>query len=249
MTWVRFVFWVRRLGDSLTPQRVHRAELIDASGLSVADLDQSFSDIRWINRFLGGTAVIRSELGALVSTAESATLLDLGAGTADIPLSVIKRFRSKGGRITATALDTNQVVIEIAQRHANGNPDLRLLTGDAAKLPFPDGSFDFVTCSLTFHHFSDATAICTLQEMDRVARRALIVNDLRRAFLPAVLIWLLTRLRRMHPLTQHDGPLSVMRSRTLTEYRDLGTLAGFDQVQVRAHPFWRAALVVVKMPA
>ncbi|MFR5080014.1 MAG: class I SAM-dependent methyltransferase [[Clostridium] innocuum] len=30
----------------------------------------------------------------------------------------------------------------------------KLLLGDAAKLPFPDASFDLVYCNDSFHHYS-----------------------------------------------------------------------------------------------
>lgn len=234
---------LRQIG---APLRVERDERIDSYDLPIVDFEQSFSDIRRINRFLGGTAVVRRELEALVVSDQTVTMLDLGTGTADIPLAMIRRTRSHGGRIQAVALDANPTIIQIAKREANGDPDLKLMVGNAVQLPFADGSFDFVTCSLTFHHFSDSVAVSTLREMHRVARHALIVNDLQRGYLPACLIWLLTRLARMHSLTRHDGPLSVMRSRTLAEYRDLGARAGFPNARIRSHPFWRAALVVTK---
>ena len=230
----------------LAPGRLNRAELIDATDVSGDDLERSFSDIRKINRFLGGIAVVRRELDRLVSPSESSSLLDLGTGTADIPLYLIKRARSQGGCIRATVLDANDKIAHLARQQSSGDPDIRVVTGDASALPFADQSFDFVTCSLTFHHFSDAVAIKTLREMNRVARVALIVNDLQRGYLPAGLIWLVTRLTMMHRLTRHDAPLSVMRSRTLAEYSDLAALAGFSNAEVRRHPFWRASLVVSK---
>ncbi len=190
--------------------------------------------------------MIRRELDRLVSPLESCSLLDLGTGTADIPLFLIQRARSRGGYIRVTALDASEKIVQLASQQAQGDPDIELVTGDASKLPFADKSFDFVTCSLTFHHLTDAVAIKTLREMHRVARVALIVNDLQRGYVPTALIWLVTRLTMMHRLTRHDGPLSVMRSRTLAEYRDLAAYAGFSQAVIRGHPFWRASLVVSK---
>jgi ubiquinone/menaquinone biosynthesis C-methylase UbiE len=228
------------------PPRVDREEWIDSYDLSVADFDQSFADIRRINRFLGGIAVIRRELDRIIRPTESATLLDLGTGTADIPLAIIRRFRSNGGHLRAVGLDANAKIVEIARREAGDSSNLHLLTGDAGRLPFADGSVDFVTCSLTFHHFSDDISVAALREMVRVSRRAAIVNDLRRGRLPAALIWFVTRASLMHRLTRHDGPLSVMRSRTLGEYREIAVRAGFGHAKVRAHPFWRASLVVMK---
>jgi ubiquinone/menaquinone biosynthesis C-methylase UbiE len=236
----------RILEGIVAPSRRDADELIDSPDVTSADFEQSFRDIRRINRFLGGVSIIRRELDRQIKPSESASLLDLGTGTADIPLAMIKRFRAHSGNLSATGLDANQKIIEIARLQTSAETRLKLLVGNAASLPFADGAFDFVTCSLTLHHFSDALSITALREMVRVSRRAVIVNDLKRGYLPAALIWIVTRLALMHRLTKHDGPLSVMRSRTVPEYRELGSKAGFPGAQIRSYPFWRVALVLVK---
>jgi hypothetical protein len=79
--------------------------------------------------------------------------------------------------------------------------------------------------------------------MQRVARRAIVVNDLRRGYLPAGLIWLVTRLACMNRLTKHDAVLSVLKSRTVREYRALAEMAGLSSAEIKARPFWRVSLV------
>jgi ubiquinone/menaquinone biosynthesis C-methylase UbiE len=227
----------------LQPARAHREELIDSFEHSHEAFARSFGDIRRINRYLGGTAVMLRELERLLPAGGEATLLDLGTGSADIPVTLARWARGRRGRLKVVGLDANSKVLQYARAESAGEPDVQLLAGKAEALPFPDGAFDFVASSLTFHHFEDPVAIAALREMGRVARRAVIVNDLRRGYLPAALIWLVTRATGMHPLTRHDAPLSVMRSRTLPEYVALGKSAGLGNVRVAAHPFWRASLV------
>jgi hypothetical protein len=83
--------------------------------------------------------------------------------------------------------------------------------------------------------------------MHRVSRIGLIVNDLARsrtallgARLLAATVW------RTHPVTRHDGPLSVRRAFTPGELRDLAARAGFRTAAVHAHLPFRVALVVEK---
>jgi hypothetical protein len=56
--------------------------------------------------------------------------------------------------------------------------------------------------------------------MDRVARVAVVVSDLRRSWLAAAGFWLASFPLRFHRVTRHDGVLSVMRGYTRTELED-----------------------------
>jgi len=221
------------------PPRATREELIDRFDHPAEDFRASFQDIRRINRYLGGSAVVKRHLEDL-DLEGHVSILDVATGSGDIPLELIRWGRRRGLDLHFTVLDANPRVLEMASRE----PALRVVQASAAELPFAGRSFDVVLCSLTFHHFEESFAAHVLTEMHRIARRAVIVNDLRRGYLPASLIWLVTRLTRMHPLTRHDAPLSVMRSRTLAEYRALAYRAGLPGARVVAHPFWRAGLEV-----
>lgn len=48
--------------------------------------------------------------------------------------------------------------------------NVRFQEGDAEALPFPDSSFDIVTCGSAFHHFPDIHRV--LNEMNRVAKNS-----------------------------------------------------------------------------
>ena len=229
------------------PTRARRKELIDSPDHPLEDFRQSFRDIRTINRLFGGTAVVLTRLSRLVgSSREKLTVLDVGTGSADIPRALMQWARERGISIRMTASDANPKVLRFAQADGPEDPDFRFVVCDATALPFENESFDYVLSSLTFHHFDDGMAGDALREMCRVARRAVIVNDLRRAYLPAALIWLVTRALGMNRLTRHDGPLSVLRSRTMREFRDLATLSGPWEPELYGHPFWRAAIVLRK---
>jgi hypothetical protein len=83
--------------------------------------------------------------------------------------------------------------------------------------------------------------------MDRVARVAVIVNDLTRSRLGYALVWLSTRVLGCGPMARHDGPLSVRRAYTPDELRALGARAGLAGARVRRYaPLVRQCLALCK---
>jgi SAM-dependent methyltransferase len=95
----------------------------------------------------------------------------------------------------------------------------------ADALPFRDDSIDVVMCSQLLHHFENAHAARVVGELDRVARRIVIVSDLRRSWLAAGGFWLASFALGFHPVTRHDGVVSVMRGFTPGELSSIVTTA------------------------
>jgi ubiquinone/menaquinone biosynthesis C-methylase UbiE len=95
------------------------------------------------------------------------------------------------------------------------------LAADAMQLPFATGSIDIVTMSQVLHHFDGAEAEHLLQECTRVARVAVIVGDLRRSWLAVAGLWVSSFALGFHPVSRHDGVLSVLRGYTRDELRAL----------------------------
>jgi hypothetical protein len=71
-----------------------------------------------------------------------------------------------------------------------------------------------VMCSQLLHHFADEDAARLVRELDRVARHAVVVSDLRRSWFAAMGFWLVSFPLRFHRVTRHDGCVSVMRGFT-----------------------------------
>jgi SAM-dependent methyltransferase len=228
------------------PNRHLQAELMDVDQ-PLDDFKKCFHDIRTINRLFGGLSLVLRHVSKLFEGGVSElSVLDVATGDADVPRAILRWGHQQGYQVSVTAIDSNSKVLRVAKEASQGVADLSFMEGDARSLSFPDDSFDCVLLSLTLHHFDDATAARVMQEMMRVARREIIINDLRRGYLPAALIWLVTRLMGMNRLTRNDAPLSVLRARTMGEYRDLVRQAGITSAHVYKHPFWRVAIVARK---
>jgi 2-polyprenyl-3-methyl-5-hydroxy-6-metoxy-1,4-benzoquinol methylase len=211
-------------------QRVIVPELLDHAEPSEAQV--SLRDLVWINRYLGGYQIVRKVFGDLVRRDQAFTVLDVGAASGDMGAALRRAFP----RAIVTSLDARDLHLKLA-----GQPKL---VGDAFRLPFTAGSFDYTFSSLFLHHFSDDAVVRLLEQFGAVSRRAVIAIDLDRGplgyhFVPATR-WLLG----WHPITVHDAPASVQAAFKPAELLDLARRAGLRQARVRVHRPWsRLSLV------
>jgi ubiquinone/menaquinone biosynthesis C-methylase UbiE len=219
-------------------RRVVEAELLDSDAGTPEEIARSLGDLRAINRRFGGTRTLRTlvEHVAAATGARSLSLLDVGAGSGDVPLAVAELLRSRGLAVQATLCD----------RAATHLPcGARCVVGDALALPFRDGSFDVVSCSLFLHHLEPAEIARFVPEALRVARCALVINDLRRGWLHHLLVRLAAPLFKSR-ITRHDARVSVRRSYTSSEVRAMLRRAGVARVEVRRRYFFRMSVVAWK---
>lgn len=227
--------------------RAAGAERMDEPGQDPAELGRSLADLRHVNRWLGGYRVVLHHLGRLVARHPRPVVrvLDIATGSADIPLKIAAWARREGIRMEIVATDLHPTTLEWARRHTADDADVRVESADALDLPYADDEFDVALISTALHHFDRREDLLrVLGEMNRVARVGGIVNDLRRsrpallgAQLLAATFW------RTHPVTRHDGPLSVRRAFTRAELDDLARAAALPNARACRHEPFRVALV------
>lgn len=237
-----------------TPPRIDAPELIDDASQPYADFRASMTDVQRVNRFLGGTQIVTQQakiwLRASRADPEFAarpiTFLDVATGSADLPKAILDIARKENVPVRIIGLDFSAPILRFAGEEVGNQRNIRLLRGDAFRLPCADASIDYVLCSLAFHHFGFAQSLVALREIERVAKRGWLVNDLRRAWSAWCLIRALSTFTGMNRLTRHDGPASVLRAYSLPEYRampeTLGLRLGQD-FRLRRRLFYRVALL------
>jgi SAM-dependent methyltransferase len=205
-----------------TPKRRRGVELIDDPTMDAATITRSLGDVARSNLLFGGRrAVLRALARWLPSLGDAAVLLDVGTGIGDIPAAARPFAARRHVALTTIGVDLSPPLVAAARSRIG-----LAVCADAFALPFADASVDVVTCSQLLHHFVEADATRLLREMARVARVGVIVSDLRRSWLAAGLFWLVSFPLGFHPVTRHDGTLSVMRGFTARELRALLGAAG-----------------------
>jgi hypothetical protein len=80
---------------------------------------------------------------------------------------------------------------------------------------------DVAFASQLLHHFPEMSAIAMVKEMNRVARRRVVISDLRRSVVAASGLWIGSFFLGFHPVSRHDGVVSVMRGFLPYELEDI----------------------------
>lgn len=227
------------------PARVeYGAEHLDDAVHDARELEASLDHLAGVNRWLGGSRIVIRHLAPRLATGRTTYVLDAGTGSADVPRALVRWARRHGRPIHVVAADLHPQIVEIARRRTADDPEITVKRADVRRLPFRDGAFDLALLSLTLHHFDDADQLCALRELRRVARRAVLVNELERnwpnylgARFLAATVW------RRDRITRHDGPLSVLRAFTPDELLDRARRAGLPTPSVHRGFFCRLMLV------
>jgi len=223
---------------SLEPLRLSPigTELLDDPSADPATVAASLEDIARANRWFGGTAAVRRGLRrALPDLPRGATvtLADFGTGLGDLPRAAARWAARRGVRLVAIGLERNPVAARLAA--GAGVPCAMACAGAT---PLRDNSVDVVLVSQLAHHLCDESAVRLFRECDRVARRAVVVADLRRGRLGPLAFWVGARALGFDPVTVADGMTSIRRGFTTSELRGLLREAGV-RATVERRPGYR----------
>jgi hypothetical protein len=164
------------------------------------------------------------------------TLVDVGTGLGDIPRAVARAARPHGVRVRLVGLERNRAAA-VAAREPDG-PPLAPVLGDGASLPFGPRSVDIVIASQVLHHLPPAVAISWIAGVNAVARRAVVIADLRRSWFAMAGLWLASFPLGFGAVTRHDAVLSLRRGYTCAELNALLRAAGVPAV-ARYRPGFR----------
>jgi ubiquinone/menaquinone biosynthesis C-methylase UbiE len=154
-----------------------------------------------------------------------------------VPREAGRQLIGKG--ITLDITDLDRVPSHLQRGH-------RALVADAMALPFRDGSFDLVSCSLFAHHLEPTELTAFAGEALRVSRRALLINDLIRHPLHLALVYGGFLLMRSH-VSRVDGLASVKRAYTAKEMRQiLSSALPARKFELSCHYLFRMGVIVWK---
>lgn len=229
-------------------RRLEAKERMDDFSITDERLTRALADLRRTNRWLGGYAATDAVLDPLFRSRDRLSLLDLGCGGGDYLCHLVRRAARLGCEVEAVGLDANPVTVGHARSFVDrGLPPslrsrVRVEVGDARSLGKGPPSFEVVHAALFLHHFHGSAAVHLLQSMREMSRLGLLVNDLHRHVLSYVGIWTLSRVLRMAPMVQHDGPISVRRGFLRSELETLARKAGLSAPSIQWHWAFRWTL-------
>jgi hypothetical protein len=218
-------------------------ELLDDHRAPAHQVHESLRHIARANRLFGGAAAVRWGLRAAlagVARGSTLTLLDVGTGLGDLPRMARRWAQQIGVQLVTFGLDRHPAAARLA-----ATDGLATMVGSGDALPFRGGSVDLVLMSQVAHHFGPGAVVRLLRECNRVARRAVIVADLRRSRAAALGFRVASRLLGFDEDTRRDGVTSLDRGYSVRSFGQLLGEAGVH-AQVTRRP--GARLVAVWTP-
>jgi ubiquinone/menaquinone biosynthesis C-methylase UbiE len=181
----------------------------------------------------------------LAFRAAGGNVLDVGAGTAQIPIELCQR--SAGVRVVAIDAARHMIELGVANVGRAGYADrIRLELCDAKQLPFPAASFDAVISNSIVHHIPQPESV--LAEMLRAVKPAgaIFVRDLARPADEATLRRLVAQYAGdANAHQQQMFAESLHAALTVEEIRDLVATLGFPagSVQMTSDRHWTWAVL------
>jgi ubiquinone/menaquinone biosynthesis C-methylase UbiE len=232
-------------------KRVVIPELLDTDSGSSQEIAQALLDLRGINKNFGGIGTLHHMVEHISGklAVRSFTLLEVAAGSGYVPETVRQLLERSGIQLQITLLDRapSHLPSRISENSTPSNnfAPIQAVVADAAALPFPNDSFDFVDSSLFAHHLSPQELVEFVTECLRVCRVAVLINDLVRH--PVHLGLVYAALPLFHSrITRHDAPASVRGAYTPDEVTNLLQHTTAARVEIQRHYLFRMGVIVWK---
>jgi len=219
-------------------KRIPSRELLDDDAGTPVEVAGTLADIQFFNHHFGGvpTTMRMIERVARASGRSSFSMLEVAAGTGDLPRSVGTGLDQGGIGLEVTLLD------RCAGHMRDGG---KKVAGDALALPFPDSSFDLISCCLFVHHLAPAEVTAFVKEALRCSCVAVLINDLVRHPVHLAAAYA-GRLIYRSRLTRNDAPASVRQAYTTREMRGLLERSGAARTEIARHYFYRMGAIAWK---
>jgi len=221
----------------LVPPRRPSRELLDDPALPPEEMRRSLEDIDLVHRRWGAArALVRHLAPRVREIGRPARILDVGAGSGTVSERLAEALARAGERARIVALDLQWRHLAAGRRLCGaGRP--AAVGGDAFRLPFRDGTFDFAISTLFLHHFSPQENRALLFEFLRVARKGFAVLDLRRHLVPALALEMAGRVFFRTHISVRDGVASLRQAYTRAEAASLAQSASPTGRAVDVFPF------------
>lgn len=180
------------------------------------------------------TDLLFAERAAEMAARGVELVVDLGSGNAKIPLAMCPLL-APGVRVCAVEMSAEMLAVAAKNRARAGvsAARLRLVAGDAKRLPFADTSVGMVTSNSLIHHIPDPRAV--FREIARVARPAgpILIRDLvRPESEPALQQLVETHATQWSPLQRRLFEDSLRAALTVDEVRRMLDECGLGGLSV-----------------
>lgn len=194
-------------------------ELMDQTALARPLLDEVLKDINKVNNMLGGYAITKEAVLALIKNTpqEQYTILDMGCGDGTMLREIAALFRERQIKAQFIGIDINEGTIQIAKEQVGPFSEITFLQQDILAENKEELQCDILLCTLTMHHFSDEQIPVFLNKFAQLASIGVVINDLQRSKWAYVLFKVFSVFFIKTPIAKCDGLLSIQKGFLKTE--------------------------------
>lgn len=221
-------------------RRSTAAELMDDEAVGFEEMRGCLVDLARVNRLTLAYRPTLAFLDRLVARGLPAgrplEIVDVGSGYGDMLREIDAWALRRGVAVSLTGVDLNPASRRAATLATPPGRPIAWVTADAFAYAPPRG-IDVVVSSLFTHHLPDALIVRFLRWMDESARLGWFVSDLHRHPLPYHFFRHASKLARFHPFVQHDGPVSITRAFSSSDWERLLAEADLDPATIEVR--WR----------
>jgi SAM-dependent methyltransferase len=204
-------------------------------------------DLCKLNRWFLGYRPILRWLGSLELEKFNASvnMVDAGCGYGDTLRRIETWAQQHRIQVKLTGCDLNPDSVAIAEEASSKTSRIEWVDEDIFRYTSSE-PIDIAMSSLFTHHLVEKDIVKFLRWMEENSRVGWFINDLSRAPIPYHLLSFFSKLARLHPFVQHDGPISIARSFVPEDWRRMCTAAGLREDDVVIERFTPARLCVAR---
>lgn len=186
-------------------KRSYEKEIMDDFSITDSRIDIALSELKLVNRFLGGVSTSKTGFKMLFNNSnyETIKVLDIGSGSSDIFQILINKLPN----LKIFSIDRNKRICEVIKNENTAYP----IFGDVITPPVKEDSISVVHASLFLHHFKKDEIKKIIKSSLAIAEKGMIINDLRRSVWALIGIKTLIYLFSKSTMVKNDAPLSVKR--------------------------------------
>lgn len=182
--------------------------------------------------------------GAKRDGLQKISMLDIACGGADVPIEVATLAKAAGIDVELILLDKSAVALKTAAEAAGRAGIAHECVQADLSAGWPALSADVVTCSLFLHHLPRPRDVVDfLASARRIARRQIVISDLRRSRIGWLIAWVGGRILSPSKIVHHDGPVSVRAAWTMHELRQFASAAEMKNFRIQRSFPWRMLLI------
>jgi ubiquinone/menaquinone biosynthesis C-methylase UbiE len=231
-------------------RRSSKLEHLDLGDYTAEEYEGCLAELQQVNRWLGDARALRTTLLRTIGESQLKTfsVIDVGAGSGELLRTIAEWATINDCEAQLTGVELNaRSARAITEQSAMFS--INAVRANAFALPFSDNQFDYAICSLFLHHFKNEQAVKILRELNRVARRQVVVIDLHRHPVAYYFYTTIGRLLFHNRLLREDGALSILRAFKPAELSGLAERSSLKQVKVLRRFPYRLVLTADKTVA